>query len=103
VPAGREEVLAPIEGVEVTSNGGSATAAIKSGLPSGCAQYSRAAVSRQGDLVQVEVYNTMPTGNVACTMIYGITEHSVALGDGFVPGTTYTLQVNDRTQTFIAR
>jgi hypothetical protein len=101
LPPGRREELAPVERVEVIpSGGGSATARITSGLPSGCAVYSRAAVSRSGNLVKVEVYNHLPTGNVACTMIYGIVTKDVPLGDGFILGVRYTIDVNGVRQQF---
>lgn len=39
----------------------------------------------------------------ACTMLYGFTIHAIPLGSNLVPGRQYTLQVNDRHTTFIAR
>lgn len=82
---------------------GKATARITSGLPSGCAVYSRAEVTRTADGARVAVYNHFPVGNVACTMIYGYTTHDVALGGGFVVGRTYTIEVNDKSQLFTPR
>jgi hypothetical protein len=104
VPPGRREELAPFEGVEVISTGGgSAVARITSGLPSGCAVYSRAVVTRTTDLVRVAVYNHLPTGNVACTAIYGYVTNDVPLGGGFVPGAAYTIEVNGTRQQFTVR
>lgn len=104
VPPGRAEQLAPIEAVEVFGDGsGNATARITSGLPSGCAVYSRAEVTRTANGARVTVYNHLPVGNVACTMIYGYTTHDVALGGGFTAGRTYTIEVNDTSQLFTPR
>lgn len=104
VPAGRVEELAPIERVDVVSGGGdTAVARITSGLPSGCAVYSRAAVTRQADVVRVEVYNHLPTGNVACTAIYGIVTNEVPLGAGFALGVPYTIEVNGTRHRFTLR
>lgn len=104
VPPGRAEQLAPIEAVEVFGDGsGNATARITSGLPSGCAVYSRAVVTRTPSGARVAVYNHLPVGNVACTMIYGYTTHDVALGSGFTAGGTYTIEVNDKSQRFTPR
>lgn len=104
VPPGRTEERAPIERFEISGDGqGNATARITSGLPSGCAQYSRAEVTRASDAVRVAVYNHLPTGNVACTAIYGIVTHDVPLGGGFLPGVSYTIEVNGMRQTFTPR
>jgi hypothetical protein len=103
VPPGRVEQLAPIESVAVTATGGTAVARITSGLPSGCAVYSRAVVTRTGATVRVDVYNHLPTGQVACTAIYGMVTNDVDLGGGFTVGSTYTVDVNGTRQTFMAR
>ena len=105
VPVGpRVEVLAPIEGVEVFSpESGRATARITSGLPSGCAVYSRAIATRTADVVRVEVYNHQPTGMVACTAIYGYVTKDVPLGSGFALGLPYTIEVNGTRQQFTLR
>ena len=80
---GQREVLAPIINVEVLTSGGSAVARITSGLPDGCQHYGRAAVTRSGNAVKVDVYNTVPTAtNVACTQIFGTVTNDVPLGTG---------------------
>ena len=79
---------------------GFATARITSGLPSGCAVYSRAIVTQTADVVRVEVYNHQPTGPVACTAIYGYVTKDVPLGPGFDLGVPYTIEVNDTRQQF---
>ena len=100
---GRQTVPAPIDDVQVVireSNPPQVTLNIKAGLPSGCAQRDSHAVSRTGDTFTVRVLNSMPTGNVACTMIYGTYELTLDLGRDFRAGGTYTVNVNDKTITF---
>lgn len=96
--AGRTLDLAPIESVEVMSaKSAPASTVIRvgSGLPNGCARYAGAAVEQRSAEVTVKVYNSMPTGNVACTAIYGYTAHDIVLGP-LAPG-VYKVRVNDRT------
>lgn len=100
---GRQTVLAPIDDVQVVireSNPPQVSLSVKAGLPSGCAQRESHSVSRAGDTFTVRVLNSMPTGNVACTMIYGTYELSLDLGRDFRAGGTYTVNVNDKTTTF---
>lgn len=100
---GRQTVAAPIDDIQVLireSNPPQVTLKVKAGLPSGCAQRESHSVSRSGDTFIVTVLNSMPTGNVACTMIYGSYELNLDLGRDFRVGATYTVQVNDKTTTF---
>ena len=100
---GRQTVPAPIDDVRVVireSSPPQVTLNVKAGLPSGCAQRESHSISRTGDTFTVRVLNSMPTGEVACTMIYGTYELSLDLGREFRAGGTYTVNVNDRTTTF---
>jgi hypothetical protein len=100
---GRQTVAAPIDDIQVVireSNPPQVSLRIKAGLPSGCAQRESNSVRRSGDTFTVTVLNSMPTGNVACTMIYGSYELTLDLGRDFRIGATYTVQVNDKTTTF---
>jgi hypothetical protein len=100
---GRQTVPAPIDDVQVVirdSNPAQVTLNIKAGLPSGCAQRELHSVSRAGDTFTVRLLNSMPTGNVACTMIYGTYDLNLDLGRDFRAGGTYTVNVNDKTTTF---
>ena len=102
-PAGRHTVAAPIDGIEVLireSAPPQVSVRITAGLPSGCAQPNSHSVSRSGDTITITVLNSMPSGNPACTMIYGTYELVVDLGTDFRPGGAYTLRVNDRSTTF---
>ena len=100
---GRHTVPAPIDDVQVVireSNPPQVSLGIKAGLPSGCAQRESHSVVRNGDTFTVRVLNSMPTGDVACTMIYGTYQLSLDLGRDFRAGGTYTVNVNDKTTTF---
>ena len=100
---GRQTVPAPIDDVQVVireSDPPRVTLNVKAGLPSGCAQRESHSISRTGDTFTVRVLNSMPTGDVACTMIYGTYELNLDLGRDFPAGATYTVNVNDTTTTF---
>ena len=100
---GRVTVPAPIDKVDVLMRESAppqVTVKVMAGLPGGCAQRDSHSVSRTGDTFTVTVLNSMPTGNPICTMIYGTYELNIDLGREFAPGTTYTVQVNDKTATF---
>ncbi len=96
------EVLAPIESVELLvleSYPEQFVIQIVSGLPSGCASFSRTETTQDGTDIKISVYNLVPSPDqlavISCTAIYGINEVSVALGSDFERGTTYTVLVND--------
>jgi len=96
----RQTVQAPIDRLEVVTIASQATLKVTAGLPSGCAKQDSHTIARAGDTITVTVLNTMPKGNPICTMIYGQYDLSIDLGSGFVPGRTYTVQVNDKTTNF---
>jgi hypothetical protein len=100
---GRQTVPAPVDDVQVVireSNPPQVSLSIKAGLPSGCAQRESHSIVRSGDTFTVRVLNSMPTGDVACTMIYGTYELTLDLGRDFRAGGTYTVNINDKTTTF---
>lgn len=76
---------------------------VQAGLPSGCAKQHSHSVLQTGDTFVVRVMNSMPPGNTICTMIYGTYELNIDLKGDIRPGRTYTVTVNDRTTTFVAR
>ena len=106
-PAGdRRSEPAPIDGLEIAvleSSPVQYAARIRAGLPSGCAQAAGHQMRRDGDIVTITVANSMPRGNVACTMIYGTYDLSVTLGSEFRAGTAYSVRVNDKSTAFTAR
>lgn len=103
----RAEVRAPIVRVAVRTAESFPPqyfADITSALPDGCAQFSRADLRRAGDTLIVDVFNTRPVGDeIACTMLYGERETAIVLGSEFVPGTTYSVDVNGTQATFVAQ
>ena len=105
--ADRRFELAPIDGAEMIVRESAPpqyAVHITSGLPSGCAQFADATATRDADTITITVRNTMPAdAQIACTQIYGQHESTVELGTDFVPGTRYTVRVNDRTIEFIAQ
>lgn len=103
---GRQTVPAPIDELDVRvaeSMPPRYFLHLVAGLPSGCAEPARHDVSRQGDSITVTVLNSMPSGDVMCTMIYGTYELNIDLGTDLSSGRTYTVRVNDRTTTFTAQ
>ena len=105
-PQDRKTVPAPIDGLEVRtleSYPPRYVVEVRAGLPSGCAKQHSHSVGRTGDVLTVTVLNSMPAGNPICTMIYGSYSLTVDLGSDFSSGTTYTVQVNDKTTTFQAQ
>jgi hypothetical protein len=106
-PAGQTKQPAPIEDVEILiqeSMPPGYVARVTYGLPNGCARPGGFTVDRQGDRINVEVHILMPADpNVVCTMIYGTDTHNISLGSDFTSGQTYTVRVNDRTETFTAQ
>lgn len=104
-PVGRQ-VAAPIDGLDVLvleSSPPQYMLHIRAGLPSGCAKQDSHSMSRAGAWINVKVLNSMPAGDPPCTMIYGTYELNINLGTDFQSGSTYTVQVNDKTTTFTAR
>ena len=71
---------------------------VTTGLPSGCAQFDSAVLERSGSTITLTMWNSQPSGNVACTAIYGYMRQTVPLG-AMSPG-TYSLRVNSETRTF---
>jgi hypothetical protein len=105
LPAGRHPELAPIDGLDIRiaeSFPPQYFLNIKAGLPSGCAEKYTHTVTRSGDVITVEVLNSLPQ-NTICTAIYGMYELNIPLGSDFDPGKTYTVKVNNKTTTFTAQ
>jgi hypothetical protein len=104
---GRREVLAPIESADVVvreSFPPQYAVRIVSGLPSGCAAFERTAVERRDARIEISVWNTVPVGQVPCTMIYRTHDQTADLGTSFEPGATYEVRINDAVSvTFVAQ
>ena len=108
VPADMVEVPAPIESVDIAvaeSFPPQYFVHVVSGRPSGCVEFYGYEESRSGNVITITVTNLepAPTEPVACAAIYLTHEFSVPLGKDFEPGETYTVQVNDVTETIVAQ
>jgi hypothetical protein len=107
LPSDRKAVEAPIDGLDVfvlESFPPQYVVNVQAGLPSGCAEAYRHKVSRDGNVITIDVLNTMPADDdVVCTMIYGTYELNINLGSDFESGETYTVQVNDQEIEFVAQ
>ena len=102
----RQEVPAPIDGLEVRvleSNPPQYMLNVRAGLPSGCAERNRHETRREADAIAVTVLNWVPAGSPPCTLIYGSYLLNINLGSDFRPGTTYTVNVNDKRTTFVGQ
>ena len=100
--------LAPIESAEIViaeSFPPQYFVQIVSALPNGCVQFERLDLTRDGTMIQIDIWNRVPApeAEVACTLIFGLKNHNVALGSDFESGVEYTVQINDLTRTFIAQ
>ena len=73
---------------------------IKGGLRDGCTTFSDVVVTREGDTINIEVTTQRPRDAI-CTQVYGFFEENLNIGSDFALGTTYTLNVNDYTTTFL--
>jgi hypothetical protein len=100
-------VWAPIEGVEIPlreSFPPRYAVHIVSGLPGDCAEFDRVFLKRDGDTIRVEMINWKPADpEIACPAIYGAVETRIPLSSKFQSGRTYTIEVNDITDVFVAQ
>ena len=100
------EVPAPIDSVEINiaeSFPPQYFVAVKSGLPNACYEFDRYEVDRDGETVRITVTNLKPEEPMMCAEIYGAVESNITLGIDFDGGKTYTVYVNDVTETFVAQ
>jgi hypothetical protein len=100
--------LAPIQAVELQvreSIPPQYAVRVMSGLPNGCAKFDRIEVKREGNNLDLTVWNTVPADDrVVCTMIYGFARNTAELGSDFATGQTYTVRVNGEPRiTFTAQ
>ena len=99
------EAMAPIESVQILvaeSWPRQYFALVKSGLPNACVKFDRYEVTRAGDTIRVVIVNQKSVG-VPCEDVCGTVEHNIPLGGDLMPGATYTVVVNDVTETFVAQ
>ncbi len=106
LPAGRERVDAPIDGLEILtleSFPPQYVLQVDAGLSNGCAEPAGHEASRSGSTIQVRVHNSMPQGEVVCTAIYGMYQLNIPLGSDFEPGAKYLIEVNGQSVSFTAQ
>ena len=79
--------------------------AVVSGLSNGCAKFDDTYGQRVDDsAIVVQVINSVPTDpDVACTEEYSTVENRLALGGRFELGKTYTVNINDKVETFVVQ
>jgi hypothetical protein len=99
----RVTVAVPIDLLEVVAIKTGYQANVVSGLPNGCTSFDSLTVSLDAALrlFTIEVINLAPApdAQVACTLQYGMVDHSVLL-EGVEAGVTYKVAANDATTTF---
>ena len=104
---GLVQAQAPIESVDVLtleSFPPQYILVVVSGLPNACVSYGGYRLERNDDTIQVEMINWKPANaDVACAQVYGTAETNIMLGSDFKSGETYTVVVNDVTETFTAQ
>ena len=101
------QVQAPIESVEVLimeSFPPQYMLVVVSGLPNACVTFGGYYLDRDSDAIRVEISNGEPADpKVVCAQVYSTVETRIPLGSKFQSGKTYTIEVNDVTETFIAQ
>ena len=104
---GLVQVPAPIESVEVLimeSFPPQYSVVVVSGLPNACVSFAGYRLERSGDVIRIEMINWRPADpEIACAEIYRTVETTIRLGTDFESGKTYTVVVNDVTETFVAQ
>ena len=73
---------------------------IQGGLRDGCTTFHELTTQRNGNTINIEVTTQRPKGAI-CAQVYGFFEKNVALGTDFTSGETYTINVNDKTTSFV--
>ena len=73
---------------------------IKGGLADGCTTFNGTTVTRQGNTININLTTARPKDAI-CIQVYGFFEKTVGLGIDFISGGSYTINVNDFTETFV--
>ena len=106
-PTDRVRAPAPIEQVDINvaeSFPPQYFVAVVSLQPNSCVSFDAVETTREGNAIQILVWNLVPTDpDVQCAQVVSTTEHNVALGTDFKPGQSYDVQVNDVTRNFVAQ
>jgi hypothetical protein len=103
-PVDDNEIMpAPIHDVSVTilmSNPPQVEVYIKGGLADSCTTFHELKTERSGNAVEITV-TTERSKDTICAEVYGFFERTVNLGADFVSGESYTVNVNDKTTSFM--
>jgi hypothetical protein len=75
---------------------------VESGLPNACIKFDRYEVTRDGDTIEVAIINR-ERADIECVEEYETVENNIPLGNDFESGTTYTVLVNNVTETFVTQ
>ena len=104
---GLVQVQAPIENVEVLileSFPVQYQVLVVSGLPNSCHTFAGYRLERSGDTIHIETVNWKPADpGVACAEVYGTVKTIIPLGSNFESGKTYTVEVNELEEGFVAQ
>jgi len=73
---------------------------IKGGLADSCTTFYELTTKRSGNTINIEVTIKRPKNSI-CAQVYGYFEKNENLGIDFTSGETYTINVNDKTTTFV--
>jgi len=73
---------------------------IKGGLADSCTTFHELTTKRSGNTINIEVTVKRPKNSI-CAQVYGYFEKNENLGIDFTSGETYTINVNDKTTTFV--
>ena len=97
----RTRFLAPIDSAEAgpSKDPGHFVLTLVAGLPSGCAAADGYEISRTDTVINVQVFDTLPSAkDIVCTAIYGTYPLRLDLGTGFVAGREYHVDLNGTKQ-----
>ena len=102
--AGCRVFLAPIHDVEIWADNSSPTqyfVDVVSGESYTCVHFDSYDVTHTSNTtIMVEIFNRECT-NEGCGEVYTEVKNTIPLGSDFVVGVTYTVEVNDVTETFV--
>ena len=73
---------------------------IKGGLSDSCTTFHELTTERSGNIINIEVTTQRPKDAV-CAQVYSFFEKNANLGSDFTSGETYTVNVNDKTTSFV--
>jgi len=95
--------LAPIEEIQVNiaeSYPQQIFVYIKGGLSDSCTTFHDLTTEHSGNTISITVTTQRPKDKV-CAQVYSFFEKNVNLGTDFTSGETYTINVNDKTTSFV--